>query len=857
MEHQKFPLHTLRKDISYALRQLRRSPVFTITAILTLALGIGATTAIFSLIHSVMLRSLPVVDPSTLYRVGDGSICCDYGPTQSNWGLFSYPLFLRLQAASPEFEQMTAFQAGRSIFSVRRAKVDAESKPLASEYVTGNYFETFGIRAFAGRALRPSDDQPTAEPVAVLSYSSWQQNYGSDPAVIGSNFVIQGHPFTVVGIAPPGFYGETLSSNPPDLWLPLHQKILISGDSTILMHPAYMAWLRVIGRVKPGASTSAVPARLTLILRQWLQHDAEWPPTYSVQLPKLLPHQFIKIAPAGSGINALKKNYVSGLRILLGVCCLVLLIACANVANLLLARGTARRAQTSVRLALGASRKRLIRQSLTESLVLSVLGGAAGVGLAYVGVKVMVALAFPSAKSVPISATPSLPVLCFSLGLSLLTGVLFGIIPAWLASHAQPLEALRGVNRSTRDRSSLPQKAFVVLQATLSIVLLFGAGLLTRSLVKLQHQNFGYDIDHRVVVEISGPLATYSSTRQDALYKELQDRLSHIPGVISADLGMSTPFNGGEDEYLVREGQNTPDVNSDSDSELNYVTPGYLDTMGQHILRGRGLTDEDTASTRNVAVVDENFVHRFFKPGEEPLGTHFGIFLSKYSHTYEIVGIMNSANYYGSTDEHSPLFFAPLAQHVHYDADAFNLDELTHVVEGAVLRIRGSEEGLEPRIRKVFSDVDPNLTIRKIEPLQNRIEENYSQPRLIAEMTSLFGILALFLAALGLYGVTAYTVEQRASEIGVRMALGSSRGGVVKLVLRGAFLQVLIGLVIGIPVAILCGRLIAAQLYQVKSWDPLILAGSVGALGVCALVASVIPAQRAASINPVTALRSE
>jgi predicted permease len=857
MDFQRLLFPQLRRDIAYALRQLKRSPVFTITASLTLALGIGATTAIFSLIDSVMLKSLPVANPSTLYRIGDGTICCDYGPTQTNWGIFSYPLFLRLQAAAPEFEQMTAFQAERSTFSVRRAMSGQSSLPLNTEYVTGNYFQTFGIGAFAGRALEPRDDQQSAAPVAVISYSSWQQNYGSDPKVVGSSFIIQGHPFTIVGIAPAGFYGDTLSSDPPDLWLPLEQKALITGDSSVLMHPAYMAWLHVIGRLKPGASTSGVPARLTQVLRQWLVNEAEWPATYSVQLPKLLPQQHIEIVPAGSGVNSLKEDYDSVLRTLLGVCCLVLLIACANVANLLLARGTARRAQTALRTALGASRQRLIRQSITESLVLSLLGGAAGIALAYVGVKVMVALAFPGAQSVPITAKPSLPVLGFSLGLSLITGALFGTIPAWLASHAQPLDALRGVNRSTRDKSSRAQKTFVVLQASLSIVLLFGAGLLTRSLLKLEHQNFGFDTDHRVSVEIAGPLDTYSPDKLDALYAELQDQLSQLHGVRSAALGMSTPFNGGAAQYIIREGQDTPSVNSNLDSELNYVTPNYLDTMGQHILRGRGLSDDDTGSTRNVAVVDENFVHRFFKSGEEPLGTHFGVFLSKYSRVYEIVGIVNSANYYDNTDEHTPLFFASLAQHVHFDAAEAGMDKGNHVIEGAVLRIRGSGEGLEPQIRKVFSNVDPDLTVRSVQLLQNQVDENFAQPRLVAQVTGLFGVLALLLAAIGLYGVTAYTVAQRTSEIGVRMALGASRGNVVKFILRGAFLQVSIGLLLGIPISLVCGRLIASQLYQVRPWDPVILAVSVIALGLCALVASIIPAQRAASINPVTALRTE
>ncbi len=858
MNYQKISLQTLRQDILYALRQMRLSPVFSVTAILTLALGIGATTAVFSLIDSVMLQSLPVVDPSTLYRIGNGNDCCDDGPPQNNWGIYSYPLFLRLKAAAPEFEQVAAFEAGRSTFSVRRGVADREPKPLTSEYVTGNYFETFGIGAFAGRTLSPSDDQPNSPSVAVLSYRVWQQQYGSDLSVVGCTFIVQGHPFNIVGIAPPGFFGEELSSMPPDLWLPIQQKRVITGKTTVLTDPAYMAWLRVIGRLKPHASIDNLPARLTGVLRQWLQYESEWPPAYLPQLPRLLPHQHIKVVPAGSGVSTMKDEYASSLRILLAVCCLVLLIACANIANLLLVRANARRAPTSLRMALGASRGRLIRQSLTESLVISLSGGIAGIAIAFLGVKGMIALAFSNAPSVPISALPSLPVLGFAFGLSLTTAVVFGTIPAWLASGVQPLEALRGVNRSTRDTSSLPQKSFVIVQATLSIVLLFGAGLLTRSLLKLQHQDFGYETDGRISIHLSGPLTKYSPEKLDALYKDLQYRLSHIPGVKSAALGQSTPFIGGAAQYIIREGQKAPDVNSGAFSYIDTVTPGYLETMGQHILRGRNLREDDIGYTTNAAVVDEDFVHRFFKPGEEPLGAHFGVFEPENSSSYEIVGIVNNVNYFDTTgNEHVPIFFASLAQHVHYNGDSAGIDRENHIIESAVVQIRGGQERVESQIRHIFSDVDPDLTILKIQPMQDQVDANFAQPRLVAQMTGLFGILALFLASIGLYGVTAYTVARRTSEFGVRLALGSSRSEVVKLVLGGAFLQILIGLIIGIPVSMICGRFIAAHLYQVKIWDPFVLVGSVVTLGIFALVASLIPAIKAASINPATALRTE
>jgi predicted permease len=849
-------VQTLRQDISYALRQMRLSPVFTLTAMLTLALGIGATTAIFSLIYSVMLKSLPVVDPSTLYRIGAGTDCCVQGGPQDDWGMYSYSLFLRLQPAAPEFEQTAAFQAAGVQFSVRRGQRDNMAKPLRGEFVTGNYFSTFGIRAFAGRTILPSDDQASAPPVAVLSYRAWQQQYGSDPSVVGSAFIVEGHPFTIAGIAPPGFFGETLRSDPPELWLPLQQEPMVNAQNSLLTQ-SISAWLRVIGRLKPGASIAGVAPRLTGVMRQWMVHDSGWPAEFMPLIQKSIPKQQIRIVPGGAGVGAMKASYGDSLRILLTVCCLVLLIACANIANLLLARGAARRSQTSVRLALGASRKRLIRQSFTESVVLSVLGGVAGIAVAYLGVKLIVALAFHNAHYVPIDASPSLDVLAFAFGLSLLTGVLFGTAPAWFTSHGNPVEALRGANRSTRDSATLPQKILVVAQATISILLLAGSGLLTRSLRNLEHQSFGFETDHRISIVMNGPPASYTEPHLDALYRELQDRLHRIPGVERAALALYTPYVDNWGELIIPEGHGVPQLDGKSESSWDRVSPGYLETMGQPILRGRSITDQDTGGTRNVAVVSETFTKWFF-PNQDPIGKRFGLDLPKYNTSFEIVGVVHDAKYQDPGGPPRPMFYVPLAQHVAYDEPIMALvDHRSHYVSGAVLQLRGSVLGAEPLIRKAFSEVDPNLTIISVQPMRDQVDSNFDQRRAVAQMTGLFGALALVLAAIGLYGVTAYTVERRTSEIGVRMALGANRGSVVRLVLRGAFGQVLIGLIIGIPISIACGHLIAAQLYQVKSWDPLVLAASIAALGFCALVASVIPAQRAASINPVEALRME
>lgn len=853
-------MQDLWQDIVYALRQMRQSPIFTLTAMLTLALGIGATTAIFSLIHTVMLKSLPVTDPATLYRVGEGNDCCvNMGP-EGSWGLFPYLLYQRFQAAAPEFEQMAAFQAGRDLFSVRRAGDVGQAKPLHAEYVSGNYFSTFGIRAYAGRTLAPADDRRGAPPAAMLTHRAWQQLYGEDRGVVGATFYLDGHPFTIVGIAPPGFNGETLQSDPPELFVPIQQEPLIAGANTLLNQP--MSWLRIIGRLRPGINPESLGPRFTTLLRNWFVNDfGPLYPQFAPQVKGVLPKQHVQLTPGGRGIGVMKSDYQASLNILLAVCGLVLLIACANIANLLLARGSTRNTQTAIRLALGASRGRLMRQWITESMVLAVAGGTAGLVVAFAGVKVILALAFRHAHYMPISAVPSLPALGFAFGVSLITGLLFGTAPAWLASRANPAAALHGAGRTTRDRSSFWQKALVVVQATLSLVLLCGAGLLTRSLQKMQNQDFGFQTDNRVSISLYAPFTSYSPQKLDVTYRMLVERLERIPGVKSAALALYTPFTNNWGELIFRPGSEPPNLNDPEHLSASWdrVSPGYLELMGHTLVQGRTITDQDTAATRNVAVVDEAFVRRYFKPGENPVGQVFGIDEPQYAKTYEIVGVLHTANYTDPSGHwRPPLFFVPLAQHATYDKQMIQMiDDRSHIIPAAVLQIQGSPEGLEAQVKRAFSDVDPNLTLIGIRPMAQQVADRLDQERTVAQLAGLFGLLALILAGVGLYGVTAYSVERRTSEIGVRIALGANRASVVALVLKGAFLQIVIGLLIGVPASIGCARMIASKLYQVNGWDPVAVCAAVLALGCCALVASLIPARRAAAVNPVTALRVE
>ena len=453
-------MRNLIGNLRYVVRQFRMSPVFTIAAMLTLALGIGGTTAIFTLIHAVMLRSLPVSDPTGLYRVGEGENCCVQGGPQDRWGMFSFPLSERLKVESPEFEQVTAFQAGMGRMSARRERVEASARPLRSEYVSGNYFSTLGIGAFGGRVFTPEDDQFASASTVVLSHHAWETTYGGDASIVGSTFIIQDHPFTVIGVAPPGFFGETLRSDPPDLWIPLHQEPLLAGDSSLLRQ-SVSAWLRMIGRLRPGATTAGMSPRLTGALRQWMEHDSNYPPNWMPDILRMLSKQTINVVPAGAGVAVMKEEYGRSLQILFGVCGLVLLIACANVANLLLARGVARRGQTAVRMAIGASRKQIVMQALLESVMLAIGGAIAGLVVAILAARLLLSLAFQSAKFLPISTMPSFTVLGFAFVLALITGVIFGAAPAWFATRTDPADALRGSGRSTGDRSSFARKALL------------------------------------------------------------------------------------------------------------------------------------------------------------------------------------------------------------------------------------------------------------------------------------------------------------------------------------------------------------------------------------------------------------
>ena len=537
-------LERVGQDLRYAFRGLRNAPAFTITTVLTLALGIGATISIFTLVYAVLLKSLAVANPEQLYRLGKGARCCYLGgySQDSEFSLVSYALYKYFRDHTEGFAELAALEADEPQFGVRRSSGSEPARSYPGELVSGNYFAMFGITADAGRMLTSSDDKPNAPPVAVMSYQLWQQEYGSDPSVIGSIFYIDQKPFTVVGITPPGFFGDRLRNNPPDFFLPLNAEPII-GDGGDLNEPD-QHWLDLIGRIQPGAKRAAIEAQMRVELKQWLR--SHWGEMSANERMKL-PEQTLYLRPGGAGITSMREQYEHWLQILMMASAFVLLIVCANVANLMLVRGLERRRQISLSMALGAQALRLVRQALTESILLSLLGGAAGLAIAFAGTSLILHFAFPTVSGmtgVPIHASPSIEVLLFAFGVSLLTGIAFGIAPAWMATRVDPIEALRGAGRSTVRTGSMPRKTLVVLQAALSLVLLSASGLLTVVLHRLENQDFGFDQDRRIVASMNPMLAGYGPDQLTPLYRRIRDSLSIIPGVSAVALCKYSPLSG-------------------------------------------------------------------------------------------------------------------------------------------------------------------------------------------------------------------------------------------------------------------------------------------------------------------------
>jgi macrolide transport system ATP-binding/permease protein len=840
----------LIQDIRYALRQLRRTPVFTITAILTLALGIGANAAIFTLVHAVLMKNLPVTDPKTLVRIGDNDDCCVNSGTieDGDYALFPTATYQLLRKNAPEFEDLAAMQAGfeyRPVIVRREGTRSAQS--VMEEFVSGNYFRAFGLQPERGRLLTDSDDVQGAPMMAVMSYRAWQRDFAGDPSVVGSTFWINTKPVAIAGIAPQGFFGDRIAPEPPDFYLPIETMPVVSNATYV--HDPTTLWLYLIGRVKRGTNMAVLQQKLSALVKQSFAET-----TIFCQGPgkRELAKVHVVLTPGGAGIQSLREEYESNLWTLSALSGFVLLIACANIANLLLVRGMARKPEMSVRTAVGAMRGRIARQLLTESVVLAGLGGIAGLVVAYAGTRLLLSLAFPGEQNIPIHADPTPPVLAFACGLSLLTGILFGVAPAWTASHADPTDALRSCGRSTATGSSMLQRSLVVLQAALSLILLVGAGLFAQSLNNLQNSDLKLQTRNRYIIHINPQAAGYSQTQLEALYRLMEDRFHAVPGVAKVGISLYTPMEDDNWSTSVQV-QGLPDPKLDA--SMVRASPEYFDSVGTHIVTGRGINEKDTSTSQPVAVVNEEFVRELFK-GQNPIGHHFGSPGPTSPADFEIVGVVENTTYSSVRWKNHKMFFLPLMQRAPSDKDPIDTDQSLYA--GAiVLATTHPLNDMESIARDTLSGINPNLTVVKFQAFDQQVADRFSSDRMVARLTMLFGVVALLLATVGLYGVTSYTVARRTCEIGIRMALGAERSGVIAMVMRGAMIQAAIGLAIGIPVALSCARFIKSQLYDVAGVNAIVLAASVVTLAVAACVAGLIPARRAASTDPARTLRTE
>jgi predicted permease len=799
-----------------------------------------------------------------LWRIGDKIRCCNWGGyvqgMDGDFSLFSWEAYKNFRANTPEFSDLAALQAGNAPLGVRRAGSQAPVDTRNGQYVSGNFFRTLDVQPWMGRLMTDADDREGAPLVAVMSYRVWESKYGSDPSVIGGNFQINGHAFTVIGVTPPGFYGAKLAGwGMPDIWVPITSELVLATD-VARPRRANENYLDLLGRVGPGVNPQALDAKLRGEFHNWL---ASHVPDMEPGEKQLWQQQTLHLVPGAAGVAAMRDEYKDGLKLLLIAAGCVLLVACGNLANLMLARGLKNRAQISVRIALGASRLRLVRSAMVESVLLAVIGGAFGIGVAYAGTRLILYLAFEIGgpnNYVPVSPDPSWPVLLFTLGISVLTGMIFGTAPAWMTSHADPVEALRGANRSVGGGRSWAQKSLVVLQAAMSLVLLSAAALLAQSLRNLEHQNFGFETQGRYVAWINPTLGNDKPEQMEQRFRQIDASLKQIPGVRMVAPALYAPMTGDSWNSGVRiQGRGEPAPKEDISAGWARVMPGFFETIGARMMMGRPLTEDDTAATINVAVVNEAFVKRFLK-NQNPIGQHFGFDRIKYASNYEIVGVVKDIRYMtGDYKEPvGPMVWVSETQTVPYDDPLWSVGEKwSHYLYNIVIWAPGDPPGMEQRVRAAIASVDPTLVVDDVNPYPKVVSANFNQQNMIATLTSLFGLLGLVLAAVGLYGVMAYTVEQRTNEIGLRMALGADRGHVVAMVLRGAFWQIGIGLGLGIPSAILAGKLMKDQLYGVQPWDPVMLAGASVLLALAALLATVAPVRRATGVEPMIALRNE
>lgn len=821
---------------------LLKKPGFTAVAVLSLALGIGANTAIFSLLDAVLLKTLPVERPEQLVLFGKGeSMGMTMGFPDGSTDLYSYPFYRQVQQ-----QRTDVFSGVASLLSMPWnvhgfVNTSSDIEQLQVQLVSGSYFPVLGVNAGLGRVLTETDDQTIgAHPVAVVSYAWWQKRLAGNPAAVGQTITIDNTAYTIVGVAPRDFFGTTVGSA-PDLWIPLAMEKQMPPAHWEGRSNENFQDLFLIGRLNPGVTAQQANAAVNLLFTQSLQVRAGAQRT--AQRLKEIEAANIQLTPVSRGLSGLREQFSLSLRVLMGVVALVLLIASANVANLMLAHGAARSREFAVRLAVGAGRMRLARQLLTESALLALIGGALGVGLSWWGVRLLLLMASDGPGAVPVDATPNLRVLGFTIGVSALCAIVFGTAPALRASRIEPNATLKGGKTLNALRNPLG-KAFVVAQVALSLLLLVGAGLFVRTLVNLQNIPSGFKQENVMLfmVDTSATGIKNDDPKLPALLSEVEGKVKQIPGVQAASFAFIV-FNQGfwsgpayTREDNIPEGQNRSLRN-------NIVGSDFFAAMGIPLVQGRGFGPQDTKSSQKVAVVTESMAQKFFPTGS-PIGKRFGINGRESTETIEVIGVVKDAKYGSLKESFRPMAFYPYTQ-------------VPDVLGNLVVRFSGPSSAVVPQVRETIKEINRNLPVDDVVSLSDHIGRSLVQQKLIARLASFFGLLALLLACVGLYGVMSYGVARRTNEIGIRMALGAQNRSVLWLVLREALVLVGIGLVVGVLASLALTKTAASLLYELKPNDPLTIAMATIVLMMVALVAGYLPARRAARVDPMIALRDE
>jgi predicted permease len=838
-------MNELFQDVRYALRQLRKSPGFTTVALATLALGIGANTGIFTLVDAVLLKSLPLPHPEQLYLVKRSD---QFAENQR----FSYPMFQNMRAVLPASASLAAMTWPADFYVSMNG---SEPEMATGQLVSGNYFETLETYPAIGRLLNSEDDRVlSGSPVAVISFSCWKRRFGGDASILGQKIRVNGMPFVVVGVAAPGFFGARAGAA-PDFWLPtvmqadVHyaahysQSEAAEFDKPWVLQPD-IRWLQFVVRVKDSHATPQAAAAIEQVFRWNREHTAA-----GIQDPQeraAFLRTVLELEPGSRGLSSIRRAFSQPLLVLLGMVGLVLLITCANLANVLLARAAAREREIAVRFSMGATRARLVRQLLSEGLLLSISGGVLGIGVAYWCCTILPQWASSGATPIPLNLSPDARVLLFSTALATLTGILFGLAPALQAARVEPVQALKAGGHGLSGGAGLAggwsfKQSLVSGQVALSLVLLVGAGLFLQTLRNLTELDPGFDRDHMLSVWIDTHMGGYPPAQLTVLYQRLIERVESLPGVRSASVatcGLATGCGDASDIYL----PGVPHTNGETDSEERRVSQHYFSTTGIPLLEGRDFSAGDTENIPPVAVVNQTFVHQFLHD-KEAVGQYFG-YDSVNDHRFEIVGVVKDARVDDINESAPPMIYHSIVQDV---VDAASLD----------VRTAGDPSHLVPAIRQAVRSVDPNLPIGGITTLADQISSGLGQQKMIARVTAIFGTLALVLACLGLYGVMSFVVARRTAELGVRLALGSSRGAILWIVLRQSLIMAAAGLGAGFLLSFFAGRAIHSLLFGLSPYDPATMIGAATTLLALSIASGLIPAWRAAKTDPIVALHYE